>query len=278
MIPKLAFTYWEGKQFSPLHLLTVQTFCHHNPDVSIIIYYDTQEFSTHWKSHEHKEHIHELSDIHQLKELKNVSFEQVSNIPKNKPIVVADYIRVVKLHEHGGMWIDFDIFFINKIPDEMWNQTEDIGIFTYHGVIATGLMTSQKGGFFCSKLITNMNARLSDSGDDYQHIGPNMWTQVYYEHVGNSVWHSLQPHRNKPVSVANTIVYPNAFVYPYLWNELEKLYVGAGEERCSQNTFGIHWYNGATLSKQFINAFFQNPDEFSTNVFAKRIRSFNELK
>src|SRR5689334_4813401 len=48
IIPKIAFTYWSGIQFTYLHYLTIQTFLHYNKDYEFILYLGKSGEKTNW--------------------------------------------------------------------------------------------------------------------------------------------------------------------------------------------------------------------------------------
>ena len=133
MIPDKIFTYWEGESLSYLHYLTILSLHKLNPDRKITIYTGFDgNFGKTWISGEHKDIIEKkipFGDILNISPnviLETIDFEKEYNISNSISYVYkADIARIVKLYEHGGLWFDFDILFVKKIPDDIFNNTAD---------------------------------------------------------------------------------------------------------------------------------------------------------
>ena len=267
-VPKLAFTYWKGKNFSPLQILSVQTLSYYNPDLQIIIYYNVDGESNiiPWKTGEHTRELTSISDIFSLKELKNVTFKEVDfknifGVDVTNAVYLADIIRIYKLYEHGGIWFDLDIFFIKKIPDMFFTMKESLGLFkeltesNLFRCVPTGFIIAKPKNTFCSKLIACVSDILNDISNikEYQKFGPHVWRQLYNEiHQDRNL---KLPFINikQSIDIRN---YDSEYIYPYRPYELEKMYYSNTTNQLSPNLIGIHWFNGAAISTDFINTFF----------------------
>jgi len=248
MIPKIAFTYWEGDQFTRLHSLTVETFALLNPTFQIFIYYPKiQQVNIRtWNTFEQTISLTNKFNINTLKKFNNVKFiefdfndEKFQKI-KNS-VHRADCIRIIKLYEHGGIWFDFDILFINQIPEEIMTFDKPC-LITYENIITTGFICSPEKNAYIG-ILTHLLDFLITSPDipikSYQIFGPSLWT--YCTCCTN----------------INELIYLNPWlIYPFKYDELDKLYKKelAPQEFNISNVIGIHWYNGSPISRTFLNS------------------------
>lgn len=257
-IPKIFFTYWEGKSLSILHYYTVYSLHKYNPDVDIVIYTSTitSENFIQWNSHEHNIPIEKTIDFDKLRQINNnrisivqIDFEKDYSINNNISIIFkADFIRIAKLYDHGGMWFDMDILFTKKIPDSLFNDV-DLYYFTYEGLIPTGLLFSTpKNAFLNALFVTSLHILQKksvdfknniDITDNYQVIGPYLWLE-YFDNKG---FHQYIRHK----------CLDHNYVYPYTWRNIST-FLFTNNDYLTGYTFGIHWYNGDNDVKRFINS------------------------
>jgi len=263
LIPKLAFTYWSGDQISYLHLLTIKTFMHFHPEWQFILYTDDKSLSSNersYSSHEHQTKIKKTFTFDQILSdqvtVVEVDFREEYGI-KDASLFhtyLADIIRIKKLAEHGGLWVDMDLFFLKAIPEEFlsgkYKDNRGLVVTTYCDTIATGLVA---GVQICSRLkamseeVDKYLAEGSESnfGEDkkytlsYQAFGPDLWRKFHEEDLKN------------PKSSQSSIFYDSGLVYPYIWNEMDKFFYEDGS--LPKKAFSVHWYNGSELTKKFIN-------------------------
>lgn len=268
-IPKIAFTFWEGKEFSYLHYLTIKTFAFYNPDFRIIIYSTTNNqdsLNKTWGTHEHSVSIkNNITDINLLREISNVEFisvnldEYFSNASNISPIYKSDFLRILKLKEHGGIWLDFDILFFKKVPEYLLNLGKnEIGIFMYENVIAIGFIFSHPNNPILDYIFNN----------SYNNIKNNLL--LGYESIGSHIWTKLV---TMPTISSFIKLLSNNICYSYLWNNLDKLYK-TNVDLTTDETIAIHWYNGAVITKDYINnTVFSdiNPEECIMNRFIYKV-------
>lgn len=266
-IPKIAFTFWEGKQFSYLHYLTVKSFTFYNPDFKIIIYNTTHHTDTNpnWKTIEHTKQLsNNIFDISLLQELPNVTFVTINledyfpNTSNLSVVHKSDIIRIIKLKEHGGIWFDFDILFLRKVPDNLLKiERNNIGIFKSMDVILIGLIFSHPNNPNLDYLIDKIGRLLNNTlreRDIYQQFGTRIWTKLL----------------GLPVIKNYIKILTNDIVYSYEWNQLDLLY-NTNNDIINNHTIGIHWFNGTNISKDYINNTNFNNINPNRSVFNKYI-------
>lgn len=264
-IDKIAFTYWSGDRLSHLHLLTLTTITHFNPDTRIIVYTDKNDIASEnisYSSHEHKVRIEKAYPFTAIYRFFNVEvvpvdFEKNYGIAENLfHSYYADIIRIKKLEEHGGLWFDMDILFLKPLPKQLFEfyGQKTVKVCSYSNTIATGLISAKLGcklikelskeadAYIKQKTQTNFSSEESYK-DSYQAFGPDLWRKKISPYLDNNV-------DEHPSAEA----IPRTLVYPYLWNEMSEYFTGKKISRVNkQNTLGIHWYNGSTEARTFIN-------------------------
>jgi mannosyltransferase OCH1-like enzyme len=249
MIPKIVFTYWEGDQLSELHYLTIYSLHKYNPELDIIIYTDEtpKNILREWNTQEHSIDIKKKIPLSKLVEVNPtkirlipINFQKEYDFDNNISIIFkADFTRIAKLYEHGGIWFDMDILFVKPIPDFFFQEEVDSFIFIYKKVILTGFLASIPK----SKYLENLYKRSFEIIKNkeltvYQKIGPVIWIEEHKKLDENE----------------NIKILDNIFVYPFLCKKLDYLFKKQNII-IPENTFGIHWYNGAIQTKKFINNF-----------------------
>ena len=251
MIPKIVFTYWEGDQLSELHYLTIYSLHKYNPDLDIIIYTDEnpKNIFREWNTPQHLIDIQKTIPLSKLVEVNPkkirlipINFQKEYDFDNNISIIFkADFIRIAKLYEHGGIWFDMDVLFIKPIPDFFFQEDIEAFIFIYSRTIPTGFLASIPKSKYLENLY-NISLRIIKNKEltVYQKIGPDLWNQEYKK-LGRK-------------TIKNIKILNNNLVYPFLWNQLNNLFQKTNSI-LPENTFGIHWYNGAAVTKEFINQF-----------------------
>ena len=267
-LPNIAFTFWEGKEFSYLHLLTVQSLAHYNPDLTILIYSSEVETDIHstWTTNEHGVAItNNLSNISLLRSIKNVQFVKVNmdayfpGLSTMSCIHKSDILRIMKLKEHGGIWFDFDILFFRPItPSLLRLRRHDIGIFKYEEHIAIGFIFSHPNNPIFKYLTTAIAILLDrNSASEYQSIGSRLWDRLMA----------------LPIIQSHIQLLPNYICYSYTASQVHSLYY-SNKDITLQDTIGIHWYNGSPLTKRYINQTnFQNlsPDHCVMDKYVHQV-------
>jgi mannosyltransferase OCH1-like enzyme len=266
MIPKILFTYWEGDQLSELHYYTIYSLHKHNPELDITIYtaLNTTTIFKQWKTSEHSVEINkkilldEIVSINRKKiKLVPIDFQNEYNIENNISCVYkADFTRIVKLYEHGGVWFDMDILFIKPLPEFLFSTDVDMFLFTYQGSIPTGFIAGiPKCAMITDLYKTSVNIIKNKQLDNYQKIGPELWRTKY-----NIAY-------KKNIFFLNT-----EHIYPFIWNTIDVFFTSTDESGFKDYTFGVHWYNGGVSTKKFINTFDRTSVNAERSLFEKMIK------
>ena len=265
MIPRIVFTYWEGDQLSELHYYTIYSLHKHNPDLDIIIYTSMNPMNilVQWNTPEQTVRIIKtitLNDILNINrdkiKLVAIDFETTYNINNSISCVYkADFTRIAKLYEHGGIWFDMDILFTKPLPEYLFINNADMLLFRYGNVIPTGFIGGVPKSFMLTILYNNVK-HMTQSGqlEHYQSIGPFLWETVY-----------------RAIDKQGLVILPTACVYPFIWNRIDALFNPTDISVIPEGTFGIHWYNGGVSTKNFINKFDKSNIQPERSLFEKLI-------
>lgn len=263
--PQIAFTYWSGNSLTYLHVLTLRTITKLNPNFKVIVYTDSKNQSTDYipyGSHEHKVEVQKKLPFSVLYSLPNIEIIEVDFYRSYKVTetlfhsYLADILRIKKLEEHGGVWFDMDILFLNPITDDVltFPKEKSVKTISYSDTIATGFTVALPNSEILRELSQHVDAYLeakaqnnfegsTDYKEYYQAFGPDLWRKVFHPHLDRKL-------NNHP----NACALPVESLYPYLWNQMDAYFLGTQRTKVQQNkTLGVHWYNGSAEARTFIN-------------------------
>ena len=168
---KLAFTFWDGPQLSLLNILSLLSFARLNPDTVLTIYTlgEGLDINAGWKTGEHALALNQFYTLEDLASEPNIRLQKVDSVGLekiNSVVQVADYIRIKMLHEHGGIWIDTDVLFFKKIPNDLWEIVATDGfVISYENTITTGFMGFPQGSSIVQQAL--LKAQLRMQGNNY---------------------------------------------------------------------------------------------------------------
>jgi hypothetical protein len=220
----------------------------YNPGLEIIVYTSssTRDVLIDWTTNEHSVPItntvpfSSLNDFAGRIKIVNIDFQAEYNISNDISVVhKADFLRIAKLHEHGGVWFDFDILFIRPLPMSLFDEgASELFCFFYLMTLPTGFIACRHG-IPIMKILFARAKEVIASGNGYQKIGPTLWTSVF---------------NDNPHLTISTTCLPTDMVYPYEPNEIaDALKMAGGRDKITPQTIGIHWFNGSPSIKKFIN-------------------------
>lgn len=146
---------------------------------------------------------------------------------------VADYVRLIKLYEFGGIYLDTDIE-VKKSFNCLLHQNAFIG-FECDNVLSAGVIGVCKGNLIIKSFLNYYNQPFKEE----ETIGKNisnavMMTEYLKENYGLKLDNSEQ-------NIAGFHVYPKTYFNPRdFWGNCD----------FSNNTFCIHLYMGSWLSEK----------------------------
>jgi len=243
---KLVFTFWDGPQLSLLNILSLLSLARLNPDTKLIIYTlgEGLDINAGWKTGEHSLRVDNFYQLQDLASEPNIIIQKVdtSSIQNIGSVVqVADYIRIQKLYEHGGIWVDTDVLFCKKIPDSLWEITLSDGfVISYHNTVTTGFMGLPKNSSIVNLALTKANLKIKENQykKNYQAFGPDLWAKTFLEY---------------PSEISDVRFLSEKLVYPFLWDKLDQFFFRENESINYDETIGVHWYGGSNYSRSFTN-------------------------
>jgi len=244
---KIAFTFWSGSDFSILNLISLLSFSRLHPDFKLIIYTSDikKELKLTWNTAEHAISISKKYSIHLLKSEPNIEIISLPNNPKyyaslKSAVHMADFIRIEKLYEHGGIWIDSDILFRERISKIFSKDELNFALINYHNTISTGFVSCRLEHPFVGALHECAIKKIESKSfkTEYQGLGPDLWAETFIK-------------KRDLCSDVNFL--PIHCIYPYKWFDLDNLYSNPSNKILSSSVVGVHWYNGNEKSKVFIN-------------------------
>jgi len=263
-IPKNLFVYWDGSPMSYLQYLTLKSFQDLNPEWKIILFMPKIRYhKITWKSDEQKNRYQGTDYFYLIPKKLNIKiikidFEKIgfrNDIPE---VIKSDFLRYYLLGNFGGLWVDMDVLFIKPLEEilnlnyNVLGQKENINTVLCY--ITCGLLPYISGiypiGFFMSSPNNPFFHNLANSCikyldlEKYQSIGCQMVKKLYPmpENIKQSY-----PH-------LNIKLFSETSYLPIFWQkEIDKIFYTNAPYKFKPETFGIHWFNGSDVAKNFIS-------------------------
>ena len=296
--PKLLHLYWDGSPLSFLNYLTVVSFNEYHKNWKIIVYTPSSRVETKsWTTPEHKISYHGKCYFQKLLDIPNVvtqkvCFNEIGFNDDVSEVIKSDYLRYYILNKHGGLWSDFDIVYTASVEEKM-NFNEDAVIFKciscenpiikedcnfYYPV---GLFLVKPNNKFF-KFILEQCAKHYNG--EYQSIGARMFDKLFpmekevrrYDPHGNFLWEDMVPipevvQEQSIFNIDNSIrLCDKDFYLPWAWNELGE-FLEKKNNILPSNNVGIHWFNGASDSKQYATDLEKRLDNFKVECYLDKI-------
>jgi len=245
---------------SKLQVFTIKTFHRLNPKWIINVYTPTKAYNG------NAVYIPVYTGEDYFPLIKKMSFINIINIDLQNygvsmsmhNILRSDIFRYYILFEYGGVWSDFDVIwlkplsYINNIQTEGLVSVKEMGAMvtlynTTSGHHNIGVLLSVEKHPFYKTLIDKTifiqnNNTTDDKAFGHQEFGSEMWGNLYPD---------LESITNR---FPDVIGFKYETFAPYSIFNIDKLYLEIDLTPIkNDNVIGVHWFNGHSLSKEYIN-------------------------
>jgi glycosyltransferase involved in cell wall biosynthesis len=253
--PKLLHLYWDGSPMSFLNYITILSFNECHKFWKIIVYMPKKKTNgITWISHEQKLRYDKkcyLNDVYDIPNviIKEVCLDEIGFYDGASEVIKSDYFRYYILQKHGGLWSDFDIVYTANVEEKM-NFNENSIIFRCFShqdpknkAEKNGYLYFPIGFFLCTPENTFFEYIRSQCIKNYD--------KNEYQSIGAVMWGNLFPSNKDIYDIdESTRICDEKYYLPWAWNELYEIFEKKDNILPNENV-GIHWFNGATQSKQY---------------------------
>jgi hypothetical protein len=223
---------------------TVASLSKLNPDYRIEILYPKEPSDyVPWTTHENKSNT-KVDWFSKLADLPNVAMIELPTevfMGVKSEVHRSDFIRLYELVQNGGIWSDFDIFYVKPLNEYFDNVKQDECLCFHNGCNHIGFFAAHP----YTPILTNIYSRV------LYIINKNNYTN--YQSLGREVYDLF--YRNDSDEVCNI---PFNVVYPYDHLNIFKIY--QNNLSLSESTIGIHWYAGDVQSGAMENVMYKGSD------------------
>jgi hypothetical protein len=251
-IPKKVYLYWDRPTpMSWLQTMTIDTFIKHNPDWSVNVYVPKQAYTgkpTYIPDYTGKDFFGRVEN-NSLVNIIEVDLKDYCIDIGLHNILRSDILRYRLLYDNGGVWSDFDVVWLKPISylstivgHNNFNAT--MCVFekgTKHHNISI-LVSSQGHPFY--KVIIDKCCCIQDSCKvvpDHQEYGTKMWNDLF-------------PDMDKLLESYSDMAKLEYYTFfPYSIFDMDRLYNKIDLSVITDKVMCVHWFNGHTLSKKYVN-------------------------
>lgn len=267
-IPKIIHLYWDGSPMSYLQHLTVHTLHEYNPEWSIIIHVPTQrheqitwhtgEQSVKYVGTDYWPMTKKLDYV----EINTFNFQETTNVSNDIPEVFkSDIYRWYLLSTLGGVWTDFDILYtkpLSHIKSVDAETTTAIVFDGFHHII--GFYMAEPNNQFFKSIYDKSKSSINFY--QYQSVGSRL-LMAMYPNMG-VIHNNFKGVVNLGMDVVYPVIASDKTIYDLFTNFNNDIYF-------TDNTIGVHWYNGDSHSKYYTNNFdtMKNNDSTMSKMIEK---------
>jgi hypothetical protein len=249
MIPKICHMYWDGSPFSLLNFISVKSFRKHHPDWEMRMWSPIiKTLKTTWTTTEQQikyigtDYFDQLNSLGVTNHI--VDFDKIGFINGASEVIKSDYFRYWVLVTHGGAWSDCDIVFIRPISfAEQIDTVICCNNVNRNIFFPVGFLMASPNNALFTHLLSLCKKR---------------YDPLFYQCLGTLLFQSVFPTLNsvKAKYPALNIVVMDKWSYlPIDWNQCDFIFhKEAPKDTIRPQTFGIHWFNGGAIAKNYQNA------------------------
>lgn len=252
-IPRRVSLFWSGRM-SWARYVTLYTLRALNPDWDLRLYSPARACSQrHWRSPEDDDHEYGGRDYR--KELGTLGIECREWTPPQGRLAAAqacDLFQWELLGTEGGFYADLDIVWMRSL-ESLRRQIacDDAAFCLESGHMAIGFFAAQPGCRLFVDLAQFARQPKYHRGRAYQHYGADLIYRFAGTPRSGLKWPGLTALQTLQQRYSDLQItqLPDSVVYPYDWRRIWELY--AKDLPVSQETYGLHWFGGATCSRDW---------------------------
>lgn len=280
-IPEKLWLYWDGSPMSYLQFMTVKSFQHFHPEWTITLCMPKYRTLTKsWLTFEQKKeytgknYLPELLDSGIEKRI--IEMESLGFFDEESEVYKSDFIRYYLLGHYGGVWSDFDTLYINSISH--LNSFSGFTIIGDQDEINTVIVPIMNGSNLHYYTIGFMMSAPNNSFfKDLAHVCKDFADKSKYQSIGNQMIKKLFPTiddiKLKYSDYIHLFIPPHEVYLPFEYNQLELLFNSNHQEGIKDYTFGIHWFNGSDMAKEFQNSYDNEESPFRKSTLIPHIQT-----
>ena len=253
-IPKTMNFFWAGSQLSWMRYLSLLSFRVFNPDWTIRVHQTNVEGVKQWNSSEtlDSQTFHGIDYSEKLDKLDLVFDNWKPPIPGLSPAHASDLCQWELLSGEGGFYVDMDILFTKPVPYNQFKDQDAIFCLS-EGFMAIGFFGASPNNPLFQEV--SRSARGGYKNDAYQSTG----AEAIYKLAGVwPNWGAINNPGEAALQVLKTIhndlsvlKLPDHTVYP--WNYKSTAAIFGETHKTLEETIGIHWFGGNSLSQEWNN-------------------------
>lgn len=278
-IPKTLHLYWgKNNPLTFLQYLTVVTFREHNPNWKIKVYYPVKtKNDISWTNNEQKvkiiskDYFDELNDFHVEKI--EIDFNKIGFSNNYPEVIKSDFFRYYILYEEGGLWSDFDIIYLKSISNIDFNLFSSYNDTSNSSFIIHNSRNNYSIGFIGSSAKNKIIRLLYENC--VKHLNIKYYQSIGYVYIKKMIGTPLEC--SKRYTDVNLIILPEYFYLPVHFSNINIFFDKNKSIPININTFGIHWYNGHHLSRNFQNELDKNINSKNSSIW-KYIEKYLKYK